>query len=204
MITIDARGTDLTIKALTKFARSGIISALVAGANTTIKSIHKEEERTLPLEINKPTPFTKRSMLVVEATTKRRTARVFLKRLQNEYLQYPIAGGIAPVRLIPVLRNKPKMTPYGNLFKKKQGLEAIKLATPKTFISDKIGGKVALWRRTKRKGKEELQMLIYYAKFAPRKQRWKFLEHGEKIAIAELGKNITIELNKPIYFRLTP
>lgn len=192
MITINSTGIAPTAKALNKLIHQTLIGSVIAGANKTIVDIHAKELSSMPQEIDRPTPFTKSSMLLFKATPNRRTARIVVKRIQARYLEWPIIGGNAPVRLIPILKNKPKMTQYGNILKKKAGSKAVAKVNS-GFIAE-IKGVHGIWKKRGKKGKPRL--LVWIKTRAMRKKRWQFVPHAEKIANSDLINNIVFELKQ--------
>ena len=136
--------------------------------NATAADVQAEETDRMDRVFDRPTPFTKRGLMIVRATKSRQVAIVQARRIQAGYLSMQEEGGTRhPKRraiLMPagVRRNK-----YGNMAK---GAVKRLLARDDTF-SGKVNGRPGIWQR-KRDG--SVVLLVSYETKAEYQPRWGF------------------------------
>jgi hypothetical protein len=147
--------------------RNNIAFAQVVALTKTAKAVAGDVSRSFERTLDRPTPFTKKSMGTSPATKQRPVARVFVKRIQAEYLRLQETGGTRrPVRRAILMPAAIRLNRYGNIAR---GAIRRLLARPDTF-SDTIGGTAGIWQRSKA---GRLKLLVRYedrATYRPRLQ----------------------------------
>ena len=169
-ITSNAKAFVLGLKKRKKQLRFAQALALTRTAGKA----KDDFERTLESVLDRPTPFTKRSVGTVKATKDHLVSTVFIKRIQAEYLKIQETGGTRrPKGRAFALAAGQRLNRYGNI---PRGAIAKALARPNTF-SATIGGVGGIWKRNKR-GK--LKLLFIYTSSASYRPRLRFRRSIER------------------------
>lgn len=159
MISIDLDTRPLEA-ALTEVERNQLPFALSQALNDTANDVKRAWEATIERQLDRPTPFTRRSVFVQRSNKRRLEAIVGIKDIQAEYLRWQVRGGTQPSRrqAIPIAvkqrRNKYGNAPRGSL----QRL----LAKPNVF-SGRVKGRAGVWQRMKNKRRPLKLLFAYHA-----------------------------------------
>lgn len=152
--------------------------------NDTTGDIRESTERSLPVVLDNPTPFTKKGMFTSPATKRKLEGVVGFKPIQSDYLVKQEEGGIRlPKRKALLMPVGMRLNQYGNMTR-----NAVKTARskPNTF-SGKIRGVGGIWQRTgkNRKKKGYLKLLVAFRSTATYRKRLGF--EVRAIAVARLN-----------------
>lgn len=150
-------GSDKLRRSLAKLTNDQVPFAVSLGLTRIAQRAQSDVERTLPQRIDRPTPFTQRGIGVQSASKRRPIARVFVKRVQAQYLGLLERGGtLKPKKRALVVPAGVRLNRYGNLTRNK----VRKLLARKDVFSGTVRGTAGIWQRRKRKGPK---LLIAYA-----------------------------------------
>lgn len=152
-------------RALTDFEKQQLPFAASQALNDTARDIKRAWEGEIERRIDRPTPFTKRSVFIQRSTKRNLTAVVGIKDIQAEYLRWQVRGGVQSARRkaipIPVQQRRNK---YGNA--PRRALQRA-LAKPNTF-SGKVKGTAGVWQRRKNRPPKLLYAYTRKAVYSPR------------------------------------
>ncbi|QDP47994.1 MAG: hypothetical protein Tp1100SUR763771_47 [Prokaryotic dsDNA virus sp.] len=148
MLKINKRDTLKKLKKdLKLFERKHLPDATIRSINETLEVVKKGEIHEIKTKIDRPTPFTLKGLHIFEATTKTKhpIGRVFIKRIQEKYLQYQIDGGtsVSQKGKWPIPIDRSITNTFGNLPRGKKRLQP----TKDDFYA-KIGSTEGIWRRS--------------------------------------------------------
>ena len=130
MITVTVQGLPEIQRQYAALGRD-LPKAIAAGINKTAARVIEAEKKAMRENLDRPTPFTLNSMAMYKANPSHRNpaALVFVKPVAAAYLQNPIFGGVYgddPANPEGALHpGAIKLNRYGNIPKKKSGLEAM-------------------------------------------------------------------------------
>jgi hypothetical protein len=151
-------GADKLSRRFKALASDQVPFAVATGLTRIAQRAQNDVERSLPQKIDRPTPFTQRGVGSTVATKRRPTSRVFIKRVQAQYLGLLERGGtLRPKRKSLVVPAGVRLNRYGNLTRNK----VKKLLARKDVFSGTVNGTPGIWQRRKRKGPK---LLIAYTK----------------------------------------
>lgn len=124
-----------------RHAQKQLPFAIAQALTATVRDAKGDVEERIPQALDRPVPFTERSIAIVSARKGKLVARVFVKDKQAAYLAFQEKGGTRPPRpgapvLVPV---KQRLNSYGNIGKgvvnrllKADGVFATDGKSPKT------------------------------------------------------------------------
>lgn len=162
----ELRATLLGVRRQLPFATAKALTDLA-------KDVQAEEKGQLPKHIDRPTPFTQRAFGVRRATKRQLESRVFIKRIQQEYLRIQIEGGTRTIpgagTGVPFVR---KLNRYGNIPGRRKGL--LKAGE---FIAN-IKGISGVWKRIGR----GVRLMVAFESKVVYKKRFDFYSIGIKRA----------------------
>ena len=166
---------------LSDFALRQLPFATSLALNDTALAIQRNTLKALDRNLDRPTPFTRRGLLVLRSSKARLWADVLFKDVQAEYLRWQERGGTRGPkgRAIPVPVTL-KRNAFGNM-----GRGAVKAAAvrPDVFSGRPGGGRLkpGLYKRLPNGGLRLLVAFEAVARYAP---RLGFAEEAEKTARA--------------------
>lgn len=161
---------DAFERSLTRFERQQLPFALSLAINETLADVKEAEEVRLPLVLDKPTPFTRRGLMIQRATKRRLAGALKYKDIQKRYLMLQETGGRrVPKKNAIVIPVNQRVNKFGNL---SRGAVKRLLAKPNVF-SGEVNGVGGIWQRPRRKG-GRLKLLIAYEKQAQYRPRLRF------------------------------
>lgn len=167
------------------FARRQLPFATSRALNDTAEAIRKNTDAALGKRLDKPTPFTRRGLLVLRSSKGRLWADVLFKDIQAAYLRWQEQGGDRPPKgkAIPVPVTIPRNA-FGNMAR-----GAVKRAAgrPDVFAGRPGGGRLAagLWQRLGNGGRG-LRLLVAFEPSAHYAPRFDFTRDAERTARAFL------------------
>lgn len=191
MFTIEANFDEVE-RWLTDFERKQLPFAIAQALTMTVQDAKVEEERLLPLRLDRPTPFTQRGLMIVSATKRRLVAEIRFKDIQANYLELQQTGGTRmPRRRAIAVPVGQRLNRYGNMPR-----TAIKrmLARSDTF-SGVIRGVAGIWQR-KKKGK--IKLLVAYEPRARYRPRLHFQSDMQSVVLRRLEPNFAVTLANAI------
>lgn len=150
ILKVKLSGINEVTKRLDKEVKKKIPFAVVKGINRAAFDVRDGLKGDLPKRLDRPTPFTMNAFSVKKAVMATRTAWVYLKPIQREYLKYQILGGTAYKRKVVPGRSYP-LNSYGNLPKG--------VTKRKTTLVGKYKGSRAYYRTRGSGGNRTLQMI---------------------------------------------
>ena len=114
----------------------------------TAQSAQKELKRQMPIQMDKPTPFTQKGTAIIPATKRKQIATVLIKDKQEDYLLKQVEGGSRKPN------NRVMLTPGGAMKTNKYGnIPRTKMKTltakPNVFVGKPKGGNLpeGVWER---------------------------------------------------------
>lgn len=199
-MSVDTRALE---RRLGLIAKQQLPFAVSLGINDVAGLIRDAEVKALSRDLDRPTTFTTRGLVVERATKRKLTGVVGFKPIQAEYLSKQATGGTRRAKrravVVPVgLR----VNKYGNLSK-----NAIKraLARPDTF-SGTVRGVAGIYQRPKRgvrrraggvgtKGASKgLKLLVIYKASVSYSPRLHYVPRAVRLADREIGPAIAKRL----------
>ncbi|MGL4858780.1 MAG: hypothetical protein ACRC5A_03400 [Enterobacteriaceae bacterium] len=125
--------------------------AISRALTSTIRQIEAEQKKALEDKIDRPTPFTVKSIRSVGARRDRLTAKLFMMRTAAEYMEPYEIGGVRKLNSKALLNPKEiRLNKYGNLPAKKlttlKGKSDVFIGTVATAKGGKRRG---VWKRYK-------------------------------------------------------
>lgn len=178
---VDVRAFE---RALTDFQRNQLPFATAMALNDTAADVNLIYRATLRRDLDRPTPFTMRSVYQTRASKRRLFNEVGIKDIQAGYLKWQVMGGTrgAKRRAIPVPVGQ-KLNRYGNMPR-----GAVKRAAArKDTFSGKVKGRAGLWQRPSKTAARRgagPKLLIAYESRATYQPRLKFRAYAERKARA--------------------
>jgi hypothetical protein len=189
-------------------AKTQVPFATALALNDTIADVAEIEGRELESSLDAPTPFTRKGFYQGRANKRRLTAKLGIKRIQAEYLQFAIDGGLRkPKRRAILVPGKIRLNKFGNMPK-----GSLKRATAKsdTFVVNKGDGqslRPGIYRRpkvskSKRARSKKLTaspvLLAAFADKASYRKRYAFHEVGFKAVKLVYRKHFERRLTEAI------
>jgi len=170
-------------RGLSDFAQAQVPFATSLALNDTAEAIRKNTDKALDRRLDRPTPFTRRGLMVLRSSKRRLSAAVLFRDIQARYLAWQEKGGDRPPKAkaipVPVAINRDR---FGNM-----GRGALKRAAgQRDVFSGRPGaGRLApgLWQRVG-KGGRGLRLLVAFETVARYAPRLGFTEDAEKTARA--------------------
>ena len=194
-ISVKADLKDIT-RYLTRIQRKQLPFATALALTTTAKDVQRAETVQLTKKLDRPTPFTKRSMGIKAATKRRLTAEVFIKRIQAAYLNMQVFGGTRRAQGqgtgVPYTKNK-KLNKFGNIAGRRRGLVKGK----KQFI-DTIKGIPGVWQTVGGKRASKVKLLIAFEKVVRYRPRLPFFKTAEGVVRNRFVKNFNAALARAL------
>ena len=199
-LTISVK-TDLkdVTRYLTRIQRKQVPFATALALTTTAKDVQRAETVQLTKKLDRPTPFTKRSMGIKAATKRRLTAEVFIKRIQARYLQWQIFGGVRRGSLLTVPKQQ-KVNVSGNipaLKKKKPVWRKGRTTTKKSFVKT-IRGTRGVWERIGGKHAQKIRLLVAFEDSLTYRKRFPFFKIAEGVVRNRFVKNFNAALARAL------
>lgn len=189
MVTVSVKhNIDAFIKKLDRLEKQAIRAATVGFINDLAFDVKEREERVMSVYLDRPTPFTKKSLFVKKAGAMKLTASVIVKRIQAEYLKYQIHGGShAPEKRANLTPVAYKRNAYGNI---PNSFMKNALSNKKKFFSGIPKGKsgqkhAGIWERygrASKKGGQKIRKVVnYIGTESYRPARFPFYQVGERV-----------------------
>jgi hypothetical protein len=173
MFKSESNANDLD-RALSDAARRQMPFATARALSTTARNVADFEKTRMISILDKPTPFTQRGIYSYGATKSRPVAEVGIKRIQAQYLEHIIAGGVRRPEgraiLVPV---GIRLNKYGNM--PRRAVARI-MARPDTF-SGRIKGVAGIWQRP-RNARGSPKLLVRYESRTEYSRTYEFQEIG--------------------------
>ena len=183
---------NITIDGLDKLQRqlaglgSELPKAIAAGLNRTARAMEQNVLVGMERHLDRPTPFTINSTVILPANQKHLDATLAIRPIQAAYLRTPIEGGDVSGTIVPVVSNAP-LNQYGNLPGKRGGLERIKGKNKRRFVG-KVGNTRGVWERLPG---NRLKAIATVDRTAPRRKVFPFFEIAEQVAEQRLVRDVT-------------
>jgi|TARA_Y100000114_G_C11747264_1_gene322292 hypothetical protein len=142
-ITVQSNIKSLT-KNLRRIHKKQIPFATSVAINRTAFNLRKEYMKQAEKKLDRPTPFTVKSFLVIKATKRKLTGIVYIKQIVQKYLKYAIQPQIKSTgKRIPIpYKPNARLNKFGNIIGKKSGL----IKKQSQFIAT-IKGVNGVWER---------------------------------------------------------
>jgi hypothetical protein len=168
--------------------------AVSLAINDTLADVKRAEERRLPLVLDRPTPFTRKGLMIRRATKQRLAGEVRYKDIQRGYLMMQETGGerrpSGRALVVPVGQ---RLNQYGNL---SRGAIRRLLSRPDVF-SGEVNGVGGIWQRPRKAG-GRLKLLIAYEPKARYRPRLGFERSARIVATRTLRANMARAWRKAI------
>lgn len=196
MLSISVKSNvDAVRKNLTDIAKKQLPFAVAKGLTATAKAAQGELARSLPTQLDRPTPFTMRAFAVKPATKSMPVASVFVRPDQWKYLTYQFEGGDRkPTGRALVMPKSVKLNQFGNMQRR-----AIKqLLARKGVFSGVVNGVPGIYLRKKYATGAGLQLLVGYANQARYRSRYPFREIAEGAINATFNRNLQRALDEAL------
>ena len=130
MIEIKVTSNEKELKKkMNVFQRKHLPKATADALNAIALKVANAERAQLQKKLNRPTPFTIKSINYAKATPKHLDAIIFIKDIAAKYLHYPLSGQAEHVpkgKLVPVTGGEEVLNKFGNVQGAKQGTTANK------------------------------------------------------------------------------
>jgi hypothetical protein len=143
-MSVDTRAIE---RRLNDIAKSQLPFAVSLGINDVAGQIVAAEQSSLARDLDRPTPFTKRGLVVSRASKRKLVGVVGFKHIQASYLAIQAAGGTRRAKrkaiVVPV---NTRLNKYGNM---PRGALKRALARPDVFAGT-VKGVSGVWQRPKR------------------------------------------------------
>lgn len=153
------------IKGLSDLERKQLPYAQSVALNRTAFQAREDMKHQMQAKLDRPTPYTLRSVRVKKATKRKLEAIVFINEAQAEYLQYVFTGKTKfPKRKALVTPSKnTRLNKYGNMPRGK--LQRL-LSDGKHFSGVPNGTDLpaGIYRRMGRGGRSRLKLIVQYKK----------------------------------------
>lgn len=166
---------------------AGFVPALQRAINDTAFDVRKVAIDSLSTDLDRPTPFTKRGILVERANRETLTASIHVLPKQAEYLIRQVTPATRqPFKewiLIPATGSRRNQ--YGNITK---AARKKLFQDPKNRIVDQ-GNRVLIFR-----GRKLVATLVKQTRY--RVRRWKFYERAEREALRKFPRNLNSRLGR--------
>lgn len=193
MLKINKRDTlKLLKKDLKRFERKALPNATIESINETLEVVKKGEIHEMKTKLHKPTSFTLKGlhMFAANKKTKYPIGRVFIKTLQEKYLQYQIDGGVSVSQKgkWPIPIDKSITNTFGNLPRGKRRLQP-----KKNDFFAKIGDTEGIWRRSST-GLKLLIVLKQTRQYT--KKIFDFYGRGKRIIDVHFNKRMNINAGR--------
>ncbi|RFA24356.1 hypothetical protein CAI21_22030 [Alkalilimnicola ehrlichii] len=151
---------------------------------------------SMPDQLDRPTPFTKRGIAYRRATKRNLQAAIFVRPTQEQYLRYQVDGGTRRPsgQAIPVPTSNMRKNAYGNMPKGK--VKRLLSNRQKYFSGTPRGGQggAGIWERVgtrSRRGGQRIRMLVSWesqARYADRP--FKFYETAYAAVRRNYARNL--------------
>jgi hypothetical protein len=170
-------------RGLSDFAQAQVPFATSLALNDTAEAIRKNTDKALDRRLDRPTPFTRRGLMVLRSSKRRLSAAVLFRDIQARYLAWVERGGDRPPKAkaipVPVAIDRDR---FGNM---RRGAVKRTAGRPDVFAGRPGGGRLApgLWQRTG-KGGTGLRLLVAFEAVARYAPRLGFAEDAAKTARA--------------------
>ena len=166
--------------------QSQVPFAIASGINDTLNDVKLEEERRLPVIFDRPTPFTRKGLMIRRASKARLAGELRYKDIQQKYLRLQQTGGVrTPKGRALVVPVGLRLNQFGNLPR-----GAIKrLLARRDVFSGEVKGVAGIWQRPKARG-GKLKLLIAYEPSAKYQPRMDFGRHAYQVASRVLQQNL--------------
>jgi hypothetical protein len=182
---------DRATQWLTSLQREQIPFAQAKALTKTAQDAAAELQAQLPIDLDKPTPFTQRAFGVERATKASPTAVVFIKDAQWQYLQYQVKGGTRyPKRKAVVEPVNLTLNQYGNIPRNKLR----QLLAKKDVFAGKVDGAPGIYQRVK----GGVKLLIAFASQAQYKRRFDFQGIVHRVVKAKFKANFDQALREAL------
>lgn len=180
-LKVEIRGLK-EVEALLKGYEKQMPFAIAKALTDTAKDVQTELMRTMPQVLDRPTKFTQRAFGVEKATKRSLQSRVFIKRIQAEYLRWQVEGGTRrdSGKGFGVPRKR-KRNQYGNIPGRRKGL----VKGRSEFIAT-INGKTGVWRR---RPNRKLELMVEFEKETKYEPKLPFYKIAEQTADRTFQKN---------------
>lgn len=188
-------------RSLSDTAQKQMPFALMLTINDTLKDVKGNREDDLDKRFKNPTPFTKRGIYIKRATKRRLSGEVAFKKIQAEYLELQVKGGIRkPKRKAIVVPKAIRLNKYGNM---PRGSLARNISKSDTFVvnrGDKRSRSLApgVYKRSKRKRGGKLKMLATFENQVAYKKRYDFVGPAHKTASGVLPKHMFKNIKRSV------
>ena len=183
---------NITIDGLDKLQRqlaglgSELPKAIAAGINRTARAMEQNVLVGMERHLDRPTPFTINSTVILPANQKHLDATLAIRPIQAQYLQTPIMGGDVSGTIVPVVSNA-QLNAYGNIPGKRGGLERIKGRNKRRFVG-KVGNTRGVFERLPG---NRLRAIAFVDRTAPRRKVFPFYEIGRQVAEQRLERDVS-------------
>ena len=184
MLKIEIQGLDRLQRQLSGLG-SELPKAIAAGINRTARAMEQSVLNGMERHLDRPTPFTINSTVILPANQKHLDATLAIRPIQAAYLQTPIMGGDVSGTIVPVVSNA-RLNQYGNLPGKRRGLEGIKGRNKRRFVG-KVGNTRGVFERLPG---NRLRAIAFVDRTAPRRKVFPFFEIAEQVAEQRLERNV--------------
>lgn len=185
---------DAFERSLTAFQHRQLPFAMSLAINDTLADVKSEEERRLPLVLDKPTRFTQRGLMVRRSSKRRLEGEVRYKDIQRAYLMLQERGGDRlPAKRAVVVPVRQRVNQYGNLPK---GVIKRLLARPDVF-SGEVNGVAGIWQRPRKRGGALKLLVAYERKVSYRPRLW-FEGSAKQTARRKIGPNMARAMTRAI------
>ena len=169
MVAISVRpDISRTVAFLNDLERRQLPFATASALTDTAKDAQREEERAIERVFDRPTRFTTKAVGVTPARKTRLEARVFIKRIQADYLALQITGGTRhPRGRAIVLPVRKRVNKFGNIPRN----TVKRLLARRDTFSGTVRGVAGIWQR-QRGGR--LKLMLAYEPQATYRKRYDF------------------------------
>jgi len=191
MVSVKVKADLKQIKRfLSKLEKRQIPFATALALTLTAKQAQKAEKKQIVQKLDRPKPFTVKSIFMSRATKKRPVSSVYIRPAAWEYLRWQVEGGTRKPngRFIPIPVGA-KLDQYGNIKGRKRGPR-----TKKQFIT-KVNNTIGVYENIIASRK---RLLIYYARQAVYKPKFPFFKIARKVGQSVFHKNFNKSMIKAI------
>jgi hypothetical protein len=193
MFTLDSN-IDQFERSFMRFHREQVPFATSLAINETLTDIHADEERRLPLVLDRPTNFTRRGLMVRRSSKRKLAGEVRYKDIQRQYLMKQETGGVRrPSGKALVVPVNQRLNKFGNL---SRGAIKRLMARPDVF-SGQVNGVGGIWQRPRKKG-GRLKLLIAYEPKATYRPRLRFEANAMSVARRRMRENMAMAMRRAI------
>jgi len=150
--------------------------------------------KAVSVDLDRPTPFTKRGFRVIKASKRKLWADLEIPPDRLKYMRYQIFGGTRLPRSRVIIIGTGKRNQYGNT-RGMRNLRNTLLNRAGHFEGESRNGTAGIWKYQKRKGVTLVAIYVDKAQYRP---RFNFFKHARRVTNARFVPNFNRRLKQAL------